>query len=207
MGTVFRLDTFKTVDFLKKNSILVILVFLFIVGLTVGIFTSAQLDSLNEFSVSYLEDFISTRNGTAFFSIVINSFMSSGLMILIVFACGTSLLGSVLIPIAVFFRGTLYGGVLSVLYSQYSLKGIAFNAVIIIPSAMVFVIALILASRESFRFSLIIAKLFIPSTLPINLSYDFKNYCGRYIFICLTAFLSAIIDAVISRSFLTSFLL
>ena len=87
------------------------------------------------------------------------------------------------------------------------MKGIAFNAVLIIPSAFVFVIALLLASRESMRFSILIAKISLPGSASVNLSFDFKNYCGRYLFIVLIALASALTDAVLSCSFLDGLML
>ena len=112
------------------------------------------------------------------------------------------MLGVVLVPVAAVLRGIIYGGVSAFLYSQYTVKGIAFNAVLIIPSAFVFVIALLLASRESVRFSLLIARISLPATPAVNLSYDFKNYCGRYLLISLIALASALTDAVLSCFFI-----
>ena len=122
-------------------------------------------------------------------------------MLLAVFAAGTSVLGVVLVPIAAAVRCVLYGSVSALLYSQYSVKGIAFNAVLIIPTEIIFAVALLLAARESVRFSLGMAKLTLPSASPVNLSADFRSYCSKYILICLLTLLSAIIDAVMSCSF------
>lgn len=203
-GTVLSLKNLKFTDFMAKNNILVILILLFILGLAAGTFSGSKISVLSEYSDDYLKRFISERTNATFFSVTLNSFMGSALTLLLTFAAGTSMLGVILVPTIFLLRGVLYGSVSALLYSEYSVKGIAFNAVLIIPAAIVFIISLILSSRESIKFSLIIAKMTLPGSPSPNLSADFKNYCGRYLFICLLVLASALVDAVLSCSFLDS---
>lgn len=203
-GTVLSLKNLKFTDFMAKNNILVILIFLFILGLAAGTFSGSKISVLSEYSDDYLKRFISERTNATFFSVTLNSFMGSALTLLLTFAAGTSMLGVILVPTIFLLRGVLYGSVSALLYSEYSVKGIAFNAVLIIPAAILFIISLILSSRESIKFSLIIAKMTLPGSPSPNLSADFKNYCGRYLFICLLVLASALVDAVLSCSFLDS---
>lgn len=206
-GKVLSLKNFRFAEFVAKNNILTILVVLITAGVTVGIFTESKLQVLSRYSASYIERFIALRSGESFASVALNSFMSSALVLLVLFAAGTSMLGVVLVPILAAVRGVFFGGVSALLYSQYSVKGIAFNAVLIIPSAFIFVIALLLAARESMRFSILMAKISLPGSPSVNLALDFKNYCGRYLFIALIALASALTDAVLSCSFLDSLML
>lgn len=206
-GTVLSLKSTKIIDFIAKNNILVILVVMLIAGITCGTFTVGKFEILKNYSENYIAQFIADRTNASFITIAFNSFMASMLMLLAVFASGTSMLGVVLIPVLSVLRGMLYGSVAATLYASYSLKGIAFNAVMVIPTSIIFIIALLLASRESIKFSLIIVKISLPRSPAVNLYQDFKNYCGRYIFICLVALLSALTDAVLSRSFLSDFTL
>ncbi len=197
----------KTVEFVAKNNILAVLFVLITSGVAVGIFTESKLQVLSQYSASYVERFVALRSGESFVSVALSSFMSSALVLLVLFAAGTSMLGVVLVPFLAALQGVFYGGVSALLYSEYSVKGIAFNAVLIVPSAFVFVVALLLAARESMRFSLIIAKMSLPGSPSVNLSFDFRNYCGRYLFIVLIALASALTDAVLSCSFLDSLML
>ena len=134
-GKVLSLKNFRFAEFVAKNNILTILVVLITAGVTVGIFTESKLQVLSRYSASYIERFIALRSGESFASVALNSFMSSALVLLVLFAAGTSMLGVVLVPILAAVRGVFFGGVSALLYSQYSVKGIAFNAVLIIPSA------------------------------------------------------------------------
>lgn len=206
-GKVLSLKNFKLADFVARNNILTILVVLIAGGIAVGIFTQSKIQLLSEYSADYLERFIALRSGESFVSVALSSFMGSALVLLLLFAAGTSMLGVVLVPLLTAVRGMFFGGVSALLYSQYAVKGIAFNAVLIIPSAFVFVIALLLAARESMRFSVLIAKISLPGSPSVNLAFDFKNYCGRYLFIALIVLASALVDAVLSYSFLDSLIL
>ena len=151
-GKVLSLKNFKLADFVARNNILTILVVLIAGGIAVGIFTQSKIQLLSEYSADYLERFIALRSGESFVSVALSSFMGSALVLLLLFAAGTSMLGVVLVPLLTAVRGMFFGGVSALLYSQYAVKGIAFNAVLIIPSAFVFVIALLLAARDSIRF-------------------------------------------------------
>lgn len=206
-GKVLSLKNFRLADFISKNNILVILVAFITAGVAVGIFSESKLQVLSDYSASYVERFIALRSGESFVSVALSSFMSSALVLLALFASGTSMLGVIIVPFLAALRGVLYGGVSALLYSEYSVKGIAFNAVLIVPSAFIFVIALLLAARESTRFSLMMAKMSLPGAPSVNLAFDFKNYCGRYLFIIIIALASALTDAVLSCSFLDSLIL
>ena len=206
-GKVLSLKNLKFTEFIAKNNILAVLVILITAGIAVGIFTESKLQVLSRYSASYVERFVALRSGESFLSVALSSFMSSALVLLALFAAGTSMLGVILVPFLAALRGVFYGGVSALLYSENSVKGIAINAVLIVPSAFVFVIALLLAARESMRFSLLIAKMSLPGAPSVNLSFDFKNYCGRYLFIALIALASALTDAVLSCSFLDSLIL
>lgn len=195
----------KIFEFVRVNNLLIILTVCFIIGLCFGVLTLKKYDFLKSYAEGYISDFMLSRTGTGFFKITLDSFLSSMLFIFLSFSCGASLLGVVLVPLCVSVRGFLYGCVTALLYAEYSLKGIAFNAVLLLPPAIIFIIALILASLESVRFSLLLARITLPATVPTNLSYNFKNYCGRYLLFCILVLVSAVADALLSVNFLTRF--
>ena len=206
-GKVLSLKNFKLTEFVTKNNILAVLVVLIVAGVSVGIFTESRIQVLSNYSTTYVERFIALRSGESFLSVVLSSFMSSALVLLVLFAAGTSMLGVILVPFIAALIGLFYGGISALLYSEYSVKGIAFNAVLIVPYAFVFLIALLLAGRESMRFSLLMAKMTLPGSPSVNLAFDFKNYCGRYLFIAFILLAAALTDAVLSCSFLDSLML
>jgi len=205
-GRVLNLRGYKNIiTFLQSNYWLLISAVFFIVGLSIGVFTFGKYNLVIEWSKDYLIDFINFRNSNGFFKVLIDSFLSSMFFLVLVFICGTSIFGIGLVPVCVAFRGFLYGSVTAMLYSVYSLKGIAFHAVLLMPSAVFFIIAFIMASVESVRFSLVYSRLTLPNSMPVNLSMDFKRYCYRYILFCILILLSAAADAFISCNFLSKF--
>lgn len=203
-GTVLSLKKIRFSELAAKNNILVILVLLFVAGIIAGTFSVSHVKALSDYSEKYIEKFISVRTRASFISVTAESFVGSALTLLLTFAAGASLLGVVFVPMLFFLKGALCGGVSAFLCIEYSVKGIAFNAVLVVPATIVFVTAFILAAREAVKFSLVIAKITLPGTPALNLAVDFKNYCGRYLFICLIVLASALTDAVLSCSFLSS---
>ena len=204
-STVVNLNRVKFAQFLGKNHLIILLTFMFITGVAAGSITIGKSQNVLKLSEYFLNTYVSQRTGVSFFSVLFSSFFTSLLTVLFVFVSGASMLGVITVPIWVMLRGFLYGAVSSFLYSEYSVKGIAFNAVMVIPAAVVFVISFLLAAKESVKFSVIMAKLTLPRSKPVNLYIDFRNYCGRYAFFCVAILISALIDAVLSCSFIKFF--
>ena len=204
-STVVNLNRVKFAQFLGKNHLIILLTLMFVFGVAGGSVTIAKSQNILKLSEYFLNIYLSQRTGVSFFSVLFGSFFTSLLTLLFVFVSGASMLGVITVPIWVALRGFLYGTVSSYLYSEYSVRGIAFNAVMVIPSAIVFVISFLLAAKESVKFSVIMAKLTLPRSKPVNLYIDFRNYCARYTFFCVAILISALIDAVLSCSFIKFF--
>ena len=205
-GRVLKLWHFgEMFEFFKKNNLLMILTLFFIGGFCFGIYFCSKETGLFDFSKRYIADYISNRTGYSFISVLFRSFFSSMLFIAVCFISGSSMLGIILVPFICSVKGLLLGTVAANLYIGNSLNGIAFYAVLILPSAVISVIAIILASKESIWFSLLLARLTFPSTSPKNLSFDFKNYCVKYLSISAICFASALLDGILSVNFLKSF--
>jgi len=206
IGKVINLKDFnKFFLFFRENRIIIFLLSIFIFGFGFGIFSCNRFEEFKTFSKECLDNFIFIRSDLDFLKIAVNSFFSSFTYIVLIFVFGASITGVAILPFIILYNGFTYGALISILYNEYALKGIAFNAVMVLPSAAIFVTAIILASRESFCFSLKIAHLTLPKTNPANLFYDFKNYCGRYLIICLIVIFSALLDAFVSCNFSVNF--
>ena len=122
-----------------------------------------------------------------------------------VFFLGTSLFGVITVPCLVVLKGFLYGGITAYLYSEYSLKGVTFNALVFVPSVIIFIVVMLVAARESIRFSLKLSSLTLNRTLPFSLSQNFKDYSVKYIIFAVIVIFSSLIDALISRGILKYF--
>lgn len=205
-GTIINFRNLNNIiRFFIQNSWLLGLLIFFIVGLSFGVFSFERFNFAESYAVSYIEDFLSSRANSGFFSIATDSLFHALFFMVLCFVSGASMFGVVMSPLCISLNGWLYGCISAFLYSEYSLKGVAFHAVILLPAAVILTVALVLASRESLKFSLCLARLTFPSTPPANMYCDFKNYCGRYLLLCLLVLFSALVDALISVNFLDSF--
>ena len=206
VSKVINLKNFnKTFLFLKENKILLLLMICFLSGFLLGVFSLTKSLPFKTVWIDYLDEYINLRAGSDFFKITYNSFLKSITYIILLFIAGCSVLGVILLPFIIFTNGLIYGALISLLYAEYALKGIAFNAIVILPPAVIFVSALILAACQSVNFSVKIARLTLPRSHPANLSYDFKNFCAKYLSFSLVTLFSALLDAFISRNFSAGF--
>ncbi len=192
-------------NFISKNRIIIFLCIVFITGLTFGVFGSNK--TLQNYLKLYIEEFITLRNTSSFLKVAVNSFLESLTFIFILYALGTSVFGMITSPIMVFLKGYFFGCLLSLLYSQFSLKGIAFSAVIILPAAIFLVLAILLSSENSIRFSCLLARLTITENESQYVSSTFKQYSLKYLYYLGYVFASALLDALISKNFLSKFVL
>lgn len=204
-GKVLNLSRLKVTGFLFENKILIISLIIYLIGIIFGIVSIGKYENFTEFTKNFVNEFIDLRITEKFSKILINSFFRS-VMILLAFAVlGTSMFGAVTVPFALGVIGVFYGNVTAYLYSEFALKGIAFNAVIFLPSVIVFLIVLLLACKEAVNFSLKISSLTFSKSVSYNLSIEFKKFIILFIIFVSAALFSALIDAVISCSFIKYF--
>lgn len=204
-GRVLNLSRLKFTAYLKENKILIISLAVFLIGLILGITFLKKYDVINDFTKKYILEYIEIRNNDGFLKIFLNSFFTYILVLLVFLIFGTSILGVVTVPIILGFCGMFFGNITSFLYSEYALKGIAFNAVIFIPSTIIFAVLLLFACRESVNFSLKISNITITNSVSYNLSNQFKKFLIMFLLFTGICIISALVDAVISSSFIKFF--
>lgn len=204
-GRVLSLKNFKAIEYFKRNYILFIILFFLLIGIFFGVFRFDDTKNLENIFKAYIEDYILSRTngsfGKAFLSVLLSSFS----VLFLLFLLGGSLFGVVTLPIAMFVKGFFQGGVAAYMYSQYGLKGIAFNAVIYIPSTILFLMIMLLASGESVKFSFKISNLTLSRAIPQNLSTEFKDYSAKFIIFAVLTVVSSLIDAAITTGLIKNF--
>lgn len=205
-GTVVSLKRLNLVlVFLKNNWCLLLLSLCLIIGLSLGAFLCSENGKLHILANELLQEYLAVRTDGSFFAIFISSLLLSGIFLVLVFALGTSVTGITVVPIFTIFRGIIVGMPVSLLYSQYALNGIAFNALVLIPPTIVSVTTLIFAAREAVSFSLQVIQLTLPDKMPKNLSYAFNYYCKRYLIYLFFTIISAALDGWISINLISYF--
>lgn len=204
-GKVLNLSRLRFTEVLFKNKLLIISLAVFLAGIIFGIISIGKYKNLTDFSSGFITEFMDLRNTEKFSKILLSSFFNS-VTVLIVFAVfGTSMFGVVTVPFLLSVIGVIYGNITAYLYSEFALKGIAFNAVIFLPSVIVFLIVLLLASKEAVNFSLKISSFTFSKSGLYNLTLEFKKFLISFLLFISAALVSSIIDAVISCSFIKYF--
>ena len=180
------------------NRLLILFFALFVSGIVMGsvcFFNSETARLLAENSFTHIT---SVREQASFMRTFSSSILCSLAFLLLLFILGTSIFGTVTAPILLVVRGFLYGNTAALLYSQHGIKGIAFHALIIIPPAVITMLSLFSAADCAVDFSLKIAKLTLPRSVPFNLYDLFKKYCIRFLCIFFALIFASVCDAMLS---------
>lgn len=205
-GKVLALNKSGFFNYLYKNKILFLLVLFYAVGLILGVFLISKNNITYSLSEILFNQYIQRRTDTTFGSVFINSFLSMLISVFVLFLSGTSFVGIILSPVCISLIGYINGAFLSYIYTQNSIKGIAFNAVIILPTAILFLLAIILSAKQSLSFSLELVKLtFYKEYSSANIFELFKGYCVKYFLLLILPLLSSVVDGVFSVSFIKFF--
>lgn len=115
-----------------------------VLGMLVGALSVRLLDdSGHEFIRQWFASFISFRLNSSFWKILFNSFLTFMVYLLAVSVSSFGVGGIVIVPLLMFFKG--FGSCLlaGVLYREFSLNGIAFADLILLPSVLAADVALL----------------------------------------------------------------
>lgn len=204
-SAIVNLNSSKFLNSLKQNYLVIIFSLVFVLGITFGTFIVQKNSAMSIAASSNFSEYLAARQSVGFFKILLTAFFDLLPFALGIFLCGTSLVGVALIPVALAFKGISLGIFSGYLYSAYLLKGIAFNALMLIPTNIIAAVALIICGRISFNFSLILIKASVPKGKSVNLYNNFQTYCKSFLVSVLFLILSALFDALMSVGFLKLF--
>jgi len=157
-GKVFSLKKFGFINVSKDNKVQYFLAFLFILGIIFGSFTFMKSENAVIISKYLFNSLLHSKIDVSFWKIFFKSLLNLLLISTVFFILGTSLLGSVSTPILFLLFGLVYGMLLSFSYNSYSVKGIAYSAVILIPPLLFFVFGLLVVSKLYIDFSISMSK-------------------------------------------------
>ena len=203
---VLNLKSFnRVIAFISNNRIILILTVCFCFGFIFGI-VNYSFDSDSYFN-EYITEFVSFRRSSSFIKIFIDSALESISFVFVLYALGASIFGMLTSPILVILRAYFLGSIASLLYNQFSLKGVAFYAVLILPSAIFSTLCVLLAAENSVKFSCLLARLTIVEGNTEYIPTTFKRFSLKYLSYLIYIFVSALLDALISGNFLNKFIL
>lgn len=198
-----RLIKMKKINKLRKLKAFItqnkLLMFLSLV-LLFGIFLGSNIEELmknqmvENITSMFLNDF-KNRASQPIFYVFISSLSAAFLYILISFFMGLSIWGFLFVPLIPFFRGLSIGLVQNYLYSQYGLKGILFQIIVLFPGIFISSIAILLMAKESMLVSQTFSSsLVFKENSKYEKNVDLKDYIIKIGIILSLILLSVVVD-------------
>lgn len=189
---------------ITSNSQIIVLVLLFTGGLLFGAFSvknenSLLFEKLIPLYIRYAESKAAMSDITVFFSSML---LYSAVIILAYFTglCAVGVPFVALIPVT---TGVFTGAVSGYIYGTYMLRGLAYCGIIIFPSAVITVSAIIFASRESMIMSRNMLNLLSQRH---NQKYeDFRSYSIRFLIYLAVTAAGAVVEALMCHLFIGLF--
>ncbi len=185
---------------LKNNANLIFLCMVFIVGIVVGTFATiaTDKDTLNILDFLFLTNFKARMEQSLIYTFSA-TLSSSFVFLLMNFLLGLTLWGFLIIPSVSFFKGYGLGLSLGYIYGVYKIKGILFNLLVMLPSALIISVSVILFSRLSMIFSFKLCKsAFIKRSVNQIL---IKNYLVKFAFFIIIIAVGAGVDMLFTALF------
>ncbi len=123
--------------FFKEHRYYIISLFFLIFGMFIGALSVEWLTSdYSGFINSWFKSFVGFRNEAGFIKLFFNNFLTGFLVIFLMVVSSFGLGGIIVSPLVIFIRGFATCVLSGILYRNYSLQGIAFSNLILLPSCL-----------------------------------------------------------------------
>lgn len=167
----------------------------FILGIILGAFylRSASDSLLLKLDFLFVTN-LDNRLELSAFDVFCSSFSSDFIFVFMAFLLGFTVWGMFALPLLSAFSGFGVGISSAYLFSQYSVTGIGFYILVILPGTVLFLLAFITALKESFSQSFSFLKLYFPSNSDVLLLRHTKTFLFRYFVVIVFCAFSAIVD-------------
>ncbi len=175
---------------------------LFICGLILGVLTIKNENSeLNDALKNFFINYISEKSEKTFFEYFFECSLLIFIIPLFCFFAGLCAVGGPIIIAIPTLVGIVVGMATGILYSQYALQGLGYSALVIIPSTAIVIATLLKCCDESINMALDIIYMIIggnSSNIKVN---KLKEYCLKYLVLCLPFVLAGAINTVSFKLF------
>lgn len=190
-------------SWLAEQQTVIILITLFLAGIISGsMYTANEKGKLLTELLELFKNSQLIRADSSFLELFFHSIISNLLFFVPVFIFGTCALGAPVVFGISFLKGLGLGVLTSFIYQSYRLQGLGYNAVILIPGAVLASSALIYACKEGFNMSVsMFRNLFQPSNKKTSNKVTFKLYCMRFGILFIFVILASITDVVTNQLF------
>ncbi len=168
-----------------------------IIGLTCGSIFSKGEGELYSRLGSYIDSYILNNSFENIYSAFIIYLLIPTIFAIVLFFCGLSVYGGIISNLIPAVYSLIIGIITYYLYSNYTLKGLAYCVIIIFPYAVLSVFSLILITSECISMSQALTKSLSKNTRGSNYSFNFyyKNCLKSYVFIIVAAVIKTVLDS------------
>ena len=175
---------------------------LFICGLILGVLTiKSEHTEINNTIKTFVINYISQKSENSVFECIINSSILILIIPLLTFTLGLCAVGGPLIIAIPTFVGIVVGMATGILYSQYNLQGLGYSALVIMPTAAIVIGTLLKCCNESINMSLEIIYMMIGGSRTASRTNELKEYCLKYLVLCIPFILSSVLNSVCFKLF------
>lgn len=191
------------VDLFKGNYIFLIITAIFIFGLLLGSFSISICQNQNYYGLnSYFSDYIVFLKEAAFSEVFLTSFFMFSLIVFLNYILGLCLIGNFISLFISIFISFGIGSISGFLYKSFSVRGIGFFALALLPGLFLFCINYILSLKRSFCFS---KELFKLCKSENQVLINFKNYSVQFIIHFILCLISSLVYSFFSNTFVEMF--
>lgn len=179
----------------RKNLPFLALFLLFLTGMVYGVLMLRG-GSLFELLHSYSVNYLATIRENTLFQNFFSLFSSAFFYLLGAYLLGFSAIGQPFILLLPFFRGLGLGAFMGYFYVTYGLRGIGCCLLVVLPAALVALLALIIGCRESLRLSILLFSGFRSGKSASLGRNTLKLYHLKFLILIVFALISAILGTV-----------
>ena len=143
----------KALKNIVENSKIFVLAFLFVAGVFMGAVSGNCKSEISNKTAEIINSFIISKNQNEFVDIIIDSFISNGILMFTNVFLAFSLIGYPLLIWLPCIKGIGLGAFAGYLYSAYKITGLGYYILTVFPGAIVSTVALIIACNDSCDYS------------------------------------------------------
>lgn len=192
-----------TAKLIKENLIFIIIASLFVFGILIGSFSISVCENNDFYGLnSYFNDYIIFINQSSFSELFLNSLFVFSLLVLFNYILGLCVIGNFINVFILLLFSFGIGNVSGFLYRAFSIKGIGFFSLTVLPGLFLFCINYLLSFKQSFTFS---KELFKLCKKNAAIKVDFKKYSIKFIVHFVIVFLVSLVFAFFTNTYSSMF--
>lgn len=159
---------------------------------------AAQIDQL-------VAGYLSQRGSQNFFQTLFFSFLSAFWFVALAFCSGLFVFGAPVTVLIALFKGLGFGLYSGYLYAAHGLQGVAFSALILVPSGLISSLAVLVGCKEAYAFSTKLFGAFRQTPVRWQPREELRRYGMQFGLVLCLLLVSALVDSVMTLLFLHFF--